>query len=50
MVGRGYLMETLKKWWEGFLRRLTKVNKESFGGGRVDCCGLGKAAEGRKHS
>lgn len=46
----GSLLQSLRRWWEEYIGRLSKANKESFGGGRMDCCGLGKASEGRKHS
>jgi hypothetical protein len=42
-------LQRLKTWWEGYLGRMAKANKESFGGGKMDCCGLGKAAGNRKH-
>ena len=40
----------VKKAWESYLRKLTKANRESFGGGRVDCCGLKGASEKKKVS
>lgn len=46
----GTFWKRIKAWWEGYLGRLSKANKESFGGGRVDCCGLGKESEtGKRH-
>jgi len=45
----GSFLHRIRNWWEGYLGRLTKANKESFGNGKMDCCGLGKAAETRKH-
>jgi hypothetical protein len=46
----GTLWQRVKKWWEGYISRLSKANRESFGGGRMDCCGLGKASEpGKRH-
>jgi len=44
---RGFL-EGFRKWWEGYLGRLSRANEESFGSGKVDCCGLGKTAANRK--
>jgi hypothetical protein len=44
------LWQRVKNWWEGYLARLSKANKESFGDGRMDCCGLGKSSEaGKRH-
>jgi hypothetical protein len=45
----GSFLQGIRKWWDGYLSRLTKANKESFGSGKMDCCGLGKEAESRKH-
>jgi hypothetical protein len=42
------IFKGLRKWWDEYLSRLSKANKESFGGGRMDCCGLSKASEGKK--
>ena len=41
----GTMWQRVKEWWEGYIGRLSKANKESFGGGRMDCCGLGKSSE-----
>jgi hypothetical protein len=46
----GSVWQGIRKWWEEYVGRLSKANKESFGGGRMDCCGLGKASErGKRH-
>jgi hypothetical protein len=44
------LMRKLKAAWEDYMRRLTKANRESFGGGRVNCCDLKKPAGSRRKS
>jgi hypothetical protein len=44
----GSFLQRIKAWWEGYLGRMAKANKESFGGGKVDCCSLGKAPGNRK--
>lgn len=41
----GSLVRKLKEAWESYLRKLTRANRESFGGGRMDCCGLKKASD-----
>jgi len=41
----GFFLQKVKKAWENYLRKLTKANRESFGGGRMDCCGLKGASE-----
>ena len=43
----GSIFRGLRKWWEEYLGRLSKANKESFGGGRMDCCGLSKSSENK---
>lgn len=46
----GTLWQSVRSWWEACLDRLSKANKESFGGGKMDCCGLGKESEaGKRH-
>lgn len=36
----GLQMKLLKQWLEGFIKRMEKANKESFGDKKLDCCGL----------
>ena len=38
------LMRRLRKAWNDYLKKLTKANRDAFGGGRGDCCGPKKAA------
>lgn len=50
MKEMGTLWQSVRSWWEACLDRLSKANKESFGGGKMDCCGLGKESEaGKRH-
>ena len=43
-------MRKLRKAWENYLKKLAKANRESFGGGRVDCCDLKDAAGRRRQT
>lgn len=33
-------MKLLKRWFEDFMKKLEKANKETFGDKKLDCCGL----------
>jgi hypothetical protein len=32
-------MKAVKNWWQNFLKRLAKANKDQFGSDTPDCCG-----------
>ncbi|WP_252187466.1 LDCC motif putative metal-binding protein [Anaeromonas gelatinilytica] len=38
----------MKKWFSNFLRKLEKINKDSFGSERMDCCSVNQKSNNSK--
>ncbi len=41
-------MKRLKQWYDNFLRKMEKANKESFGDEKLGCCGLNSKQQKKK--
>lgn len=41
-------MKKIRNWWNNFLKRLAKANKEQFGSNPPDCCGNPKPSEDKE--